>query len=127
MNRQFASRGLLVARAVLLVALMATTAPGLAAAETHLGVNVAFDVDPENGTFTATAEISDLASGQVLSAPRITGKPGQEAVARSAIQTEAGTEELRLTVSADEEVATYRLELIRGGEVVSVLRSTVRR
>lgn len=42
-------------------------------------------------------------------------------------ESSAATDELELTVLVDHEVATYRVELIRGGEVVSVLQSTVRR
>ena len=124
MNRKLIITSTIIVGVVAAIALIASAGPDLRS-PLNLGVDVTFELTPKAGTFTASAEMTDLGSGEVLSAPRITGRLGQEAVARSGIQTEAGSEEIRLTLWADQVVATYRLEVIRAGEVVLVMKSTV--
>ena len=124
MNRKLVITSTLVVGVVAAIAMIASAGPDLAS-PLNLGVDVTFELAPKAGTFTASAEITDLGSGKVLSAPRITGRLGQEAVARSGIRTKAGSDEIRLTLWADEVTATYRLEVIRASEVVLVMKSTV--
>ncbi len=108
----------------LLVALLAWGGSSAATGETEslardLGVEVSFSPHPTMAeAFVCQVEITDLRSGELLSAPRITSRRGEEGVVRFGL---ANGEHLNLTVGLDAsgKVATYVSQILRGETVLS--------
>ena len=92
----------------------------------QFGVEVEFDVSPDNGTFTCTAVVSDLGNGEVVAAPRVTSPIGQEAVARSRMQSADTSFEIVLTFFADATNANYTLEITQEGNLIAKQKSSVK-
>ena len=90
------------------------------------GVEVEFDISPDGGTYTCTAVVSDLMSGEVVAAPRVTARIGEEAVARSGMQVADRSYEVKLTFFADGTNATYVFEATYAGDVVAKQKSSVK-
>ena len=118
-----------VALGLVLFCLMSTTTtiaeePSMPSGQ--YGVEVEFDVSPDNGTFTCTAVVSDLVNGEVVAAPRVTAPIGEEAVARSDMQSADTTLDIVLTFFADATNANYVLEVTCGGNLVAKQKSSLK-
>lgn len=90
------------------------------------GVEVEFDMSSNHGTFTCTAVVSDLVSGEVVAAPRVTAPIGEEAVARSRMQFADTSFHIVLTFFADANTANYTLEVTQGEDLIAKQKSSVK-
>jgi hypothetical protein len=86
------------------------------AAEPGYGIEIEVVRDAERGAATTTATITDLATGEVLAAPRVTARLGEEAAARTA----RDGRELVLTVTVDE--SSVASELVVSGDAAVLHR-----
>jgi hypothetical protein len=90
-------------------------------------VGVEVDVQPAEspaGAYLCRATVTDLRSGEVLSAPQVAFPAGEEAQLRTG--TSPGAEVLiRVTVAADGSRATYTAEVRSEGRTVSSHKASV--
>ena len=91
-------------------------------------VGVEVDVQPAEspaGAYVCRATVTDLSSGEVLSAPQVAFPAGEEARLRTG--TSPGAEVLiRVAVAADGSRATYTAEVRAQGRTVSSHKASVR-
>ena len=89
------------------------------------GTEVEIAADPEGaGLWKCQAQLTDLGSGEVLSAPTIVFAAGEEASVQSGLPA-AMMWELRVEVSADGGVARWSSRVTTGGQVLSLSSGTV--
>lgn len=72
--------------------------------------------------YVVSVYLRDLESGEILSAPRITFRKGEEAIVRSAIPEPGGDRslvEMRFLIAEDGSRLTYSWTVTRGGKIVS--------
>ena len=92
-----------------LLSIVAAMAP-LAAAPLPLQLGVEVSIDPAgDGTYVCVAKVSDLDSGEVLAAPTLRFRSGEEA--SLAIGPIGGADLLKIQVVADENEGSARFEL----------------
>jgi hypothetical protein len=91
-------------------------------------IGLELDVQPAKSpadAYVATAVIKDLDSGDVVSAPRVTLRKGEEAKVRSGVEPGADIS-LTVLVNNEEDQGIYSCEVRRGGKVISSQRATFR-
>jgi len=108
-----------------------TTTPATTAGESptvppQYGVEVTFDVSTESGTYTCTALVSDLSTDEVVTAPRVSSRLGEEAVTRSGTHRGESSVEIKMTFYADAANANYTLEVTHGTELVTKQKSSIK-
>lgn len=100
-------------------------APAAAEAPAAPSLAVEIEIEPAAArTFLCRAQVKDLAKGEVVAAPQVRFREGDEAV-----MTMGGeNEQLRLEVVADGEAGTarVRLSLVRGETETTLHRASVR-
>jgi len=88
----------------------------------HIGVEIESRPVAEGGIYVISAVITDLDSGEVISAPRITAERGDEASLRTGFVAPSGEPtnlEMSFLVSVDGKVIRYSWTLTRDGKVLS--------
>ena len=89
----------------------------------HVGIDV--DAAPAPGhpaQYVVTVIITDLDTAQIIGAPKITARAGEEATVRSGFTSpnDRPTQfEMRLLISKDGKAVDYSWRLVRDGKVVS--------
>jgi len=89
----------------------------------HIGVEIkGVPVADQNGIYVITAVVTDLDTGEVISAPRVTAMQGSEANLRTGVVAPSGTPtqlEMGFLVSEDGKSISYSWTLTSNGKVVS--------
>jgi hypothetical protein len=89
----------------------------------HIGVQISARAQPDDpDLFVIGAKVTDLDSGELVSAPRIVTRRGKKASANTEFLTPRGeptTLEMQFLVSADGKEISYSWRLLRDGKVVS--------
>ena len=89
----------------------------------HLGVEAS--VEPAgDGTYTCSARISDLESGELVAAPKLKFRSGEEAVVTSG--DESALLEMRVTARQDDSTATVEISVVRDGTKQTIHRLQLR-
>ncbi len=97
----------------------------LAADAPVLSVELTLEPAEPAGTYTATLLVSDSASGEPLSAPRLHFRAGDPA--RASSRTPAGDlVELEVAVASDGSEASYEVQLVRDDEPLTLHKGKVR-
>jgi len=96
------------------------------------GIAVTVDVvrDPSDPRqFTCTAEVKDLATGELLSVPKVRLLAGEPTKARSGVQAHGGVVEreivLDAVVAADGNATSYTVTYTRSGQTVAVQKGSL--
>jgi len=98
------------------------------AAVKHIGIEMEVDPPPPEmaadhpGTFVVSAYVRDLDTGEVISAPRILIRKGEEATVNSSIPEPGGTVslfEMKVLISEDEKHVSYSWTITSNGTVVA--------
>ena len=89
----------------------------------HIGVEISARAHPNDpAIFVVSAMVTDLDSGELISAPRITAQRGREASARTSFVSPSGESaalEMKFLVAQDGTDVSYSWRLLRDGKVVS--------
>jgi hypothetical protein len=109
-----------LAVAALVLAVAASTPPSTASPTPTAAVGVEVEIAPQPeraGTFSCSARITNSATGEVLSEPRVLFVSGENATMRSGVEIAGRAAEVVMTVSADaaKHLATVRVELWSDG------------
>lgn len=111
--------------AILLVA--AAPAAGGVFSEARLGVDASIE-PAAGGTYVCLVEVSDLATGELVAAPRVQVRSGDEA--KLSMEPEGAGERLQVNVAVDEPKGTalLRIAVVRDGRetVIQQLRLRLR-
>jgi hypothetical protein len=88
----------------------------------HIGVEIESRPVAEGGIYVISAVVTDLDTGEEISAPRVTAKRGDEANLRTGFVAPSGEPtslEMNFLVSGDGKVIHYSWTLTRNGKVLS--------
>ena len=114
--------------AVLFSALsLALSVPLLAGDFPPLQLGVEASIDPAgDGTYVCVAKVSDLENGEVVAAPTLRFRSGEEATV--VVGTEDGATQLKIQVVADENEGSARFELsvVRDGTEKTIQQLNLR-
>ena len=95
----------------------------------HLGVEISARTHPNDpNILVISAHVTDLDSGELVSAPRITTQRGKEASARTEFLTPGGEPtalEMKFLVSEDGKNISYSWSLLREGKVVGEHKAAI--
>lgn len=114
-------RLVLAAAALVVVSLVATlgAAPVARPSSAAPAIGVEVEIAPStrgDGTYTCTASLRDLATGQVLSEPRVVFRSGESAETRSGLSLDGEQAHVELAIAANgaDRTATVRVDFTRG-------------
>ena len=90
----------------------------------RIGSEVSISPSDTPGIMICEVTITDLATGEILSSPRVTFKPGQPATIRSGVKMSPDSNEeyyilMEVVVSEDAKSASYTSTISLHGEVIS--------
>lgn len=85
----------------------------------QFGLDVAVSPGEVPGTFICSVEIADLQTAEVLSAPRITVRAGEEGVVRSGVSAGETSYDLALTLLVSPGSARYHFTASQAGKLIS--------
>lgn len=90
-------------------------------------LSIDFSLEPTEkaGTYQASVLISDAASGEVLSAPRLTFRAGDPATASTRMPS-GDLVEFEVTVSGDGSEASYSARLVRDEKQLNLQKGKIR-
>lgn len=92
------------------------------ATEAATNFAMSFNIVPNGDQYVMTAVISDLGTGEVLSAPRISVASDQEGV----VVSEGPNRRIRITVKASKESAAIQATITVDGKVVAQQKTNVK-
>ena len=91
----------------------------------HFSLDLVFAKGAQPDTYVCTAKIADLQSGQVLAAPRVTAKVGEQATARSGAVAGSDSYDLVLTFLISPGHVQYEFKASQNGQVTNSQKAVI--